>query len=126
MFNEKSIVMGSNYSELSPKNGSESRTYKYTLKKGVQTGIGASSSGLGAMAHVTGVMHFTMIHLDENKKFQSLKTQYNFSAGTDNQGNTYNAFSSSDPKGDTGAVSTNGAQQPEVSNNNSAYGPLPN
>lgn len=88
-YTEKSVIIGDGHfadnvmrTSKSDSSGASGTTYKYTLKKGIQAGIGASSSGLGAKAHVQGYMNFKLVHLDSNSTFRELKTKYNFSAGT--------------------------------------------
>lgn len=56
-------------------------SYKVTLSKGIEQGIGATVSGAGASARVTGKASVQAKHLDSSQKYQSLQKQYNFSAG---------------------------------------------
>ncbi|AFZ58180.1 hypothetical protein H6G54_15330 [Anabaena cylindrica FACHB-243] len=49
--------------------------------KGKIQGVGASVSGLGAYARVTGLMTFSTRTLETSRTYQEMKTSYGFSAG---------------------------------------------
>lgn len=75
------VVIGENAAEgFAPSDSGKS--WKVTVKKGIHNGIGASVSGAGARAHVTGSFSFTTRTLESSAEYHQLKTKYNFSAGT--------------------------------------------
>jgi len=57
-------------------------SYKVTLSKGVEEGIGASVSGKGAKARVQGSATVKARHLDSSTKYKALQSKYDFRKGT--------------------------------------------
>lgn len=164
-----------------PSTGSTVSSYKVSLKRGTQSGVGVTVSGSGAWAKLSGSMTFSLRHMDSSKTYDMMKTSYNISGGVsgfwswlgiganasthkeeihsvfnevansqaveghanidlfasgqypnvqvdasayvlilqieDQQGNTFNMFSTGDAAGDTGAQDQNGSALPQRDNN---------
>ena len=66
---------------LAPSTNTDVTSWKVSTKRGTQSGIGASVSGLGAWAKVSGAMTFKLRHLDSSKTYDSLKKSYNIGGG---------------------------------------------
>lgn len=56
-------------------------SYKVTKTIGIQEGVGASVSGLGATAHVKGKGATSARRIEQSKTYNELHKKYNFSSG---------------------------------------------
>lgn len=59
----------------------EGTSWSVQQAKGRITGVGASVSGLGAYARVSGSMNFSTITLETSRTYQEMKKSYSLSAG---------------------------------------------
>ena len=56
-------------------------SWKVSTKRGTQSGIGATVSGSGAWAHVSGAMDFDLYSLEVSKTYQQMKSSYKIGGG---------------------------------------------
>lgn len=61
--------------------GSGVNSWKVTLKRGTESGVGVSVSGAGGWAQLQGDMSFMIRHLGESKTYDMLKKEYNIGGG---------------------------------------------
>lgn len=56
-------------------------SWKVTLKRGTQAGVGVSVSGAGAWVSLEGTMTFSLQRLESSQTYQALKREYNIGGG---------------------------------------------
>jgi len=66
---------------ISAGDGTDVTSYRATLQRGTQSGVGVSISGAGAWAELTGDMKFQIRSLDDSKTYDEMKSSYDISGG---------------------------------------------
>jgi hypothetical protein len=61
--------------------GTDVNSWKVTLKRGTQSGIGVSISGAGAWAKLSGSMKFEIRSLEDSKTYDEMKQSYDIGGG---------------------------------------------
>lgn len=56
-------------------------SWKATVKRGTQSGVGVSISGAGAWATLSGSMNFQITSLEESKTYSEMKSSYDIGGG---------------------------------------------
>lgn len=56
-------------------------SYRISVKRGTQSGVGASVSGSGAWAKLSGKMSFEILSIDHSRTYQEMKQSYDIGGG---------------------------------------------